>query len=76
MKYRDIIGNRKKILIELIVRHNKNNIDDKITNFASVETLSEEIEDGVLKISYKDKNQDGKIFVTEIDMWDVILNVL
>ena len=76
MKYRDIIGNRKKILIELIVRHNKNNIDDKITNFASVETLSEEIEDGVLKISYKDKNQDGKIFVTEIDMWDAILNVL
>jgi hypothetical protein len=76
MKYRDIVGNRKKILIELIVRHNKNNIDDKITNFASVEILNEEIKNDKLKISFNDKNQIGKIFSTEIDIWDIILNIL
>lgn len=75
MKYRDIIGNRKKILIELINRHNKLGVN-KIVNFASVEILNEEFEGERLKLSIKDKNQEGKIFYMDIYLWDVILNVL
>lgn len=72
---RDIVRNRKKILIELINRHNKLGVD-KIVNFASVEILNEEFKGEILKMSFKDKNQDDKIFRMEISLWDVILNVL
>ena len=75
MKYSDIIGNRKKILIELINRHNKIGVN-KIVNFASVEILDEEFDGDRLKISFKDKNQNDKIFNMDISLWDVILNVL
>jgi hypothetical protein len=75
MKYRDIEGNRRKILIELINRHNKLGVD-KIVNFASIEIMNEVVEGDILKISFKDKNQEGKIFHGEISLWDVILNVL
>lgn len=75
MKYRDIVRNRKKILIELINRHNKLGVD-KIVNFASVEILNEEFNGEILKMSFKDKNQNDKIFHMDISLWDVILNVL
>lgn len=76
MKYRDIVGNRKKILSNAIMEHNKNNQQDKISNFASVEIIEEEIINSKLKISYQDKNQGNKIFYYEIEIWDAILNVL